>query len=94
MWHGVHWAWAQLTPQGLVVGFMVLWQTKQAGVPGIGVWLTLWAPEVTPKHNELCCVSGSTRGLVHDRVAIVPAWHLRQRPLVATLAAGVLESKL
>jgi hypothetical protein len=49
-------------------------------------------PEVTRKHNESCFTSGSFRGLVHDRVAMVPAWHLRHRPLVAMAAAGVLES--
>ncbi len=58
------------------------------------VLLTLCLLEVTSKHNEVCCVRGNFRGSVHDGVAIVPAWHLRHKPLVATLAAGVLESNV
>src|SRR5712691_1275848 len=82
LWHGAHWRRAQLTPHGLVVVFMLLWQTKQMGVP-LFVLLTLCASEVTTlKHNELCWDSGSTRGSVHDGVAIVPAWHLRHAPLL------------
>jgi len=47
-------------------------------------------PEVTSKHSELCVAIGITSGFVQVFVAMVPAWHLRQRPLVLTVAACVL----
>jgi len=82
VWQGVHWAWAQLTPHGFAVVFMVLWQVKQIGVVPL-VLLSAWFPEVMPlpKHSELCCTSRSRRGFVHDGVATVPAWHLRHEAL-------------
>ena len=64
MWQGVHAAWAQSTPQGLLPVFIALWHTKQAGVPFLD-WFTRWSPELTPKHSELCCVSGTG----YDRVS-------------------------
>src|SRR2546423_6761591 len=79
VWHGVHCAWAQLTPHGFTVVFMVLWQVKQMGVVPL-VLFTLWVPEVTLlKKSELCCCSGSTSGFGQDRGPIVPAWSFRHQ---------------
>jgi len=44
------------------------------------------------KHKEVCWAIGNLRGLVQVGVAIVAAWHLRHKPLVATRAAGELGS--
>lgn len=35
LWQGVHWACAQSAPHGFDVVFMLLWQTKQAGMPAL-----------------------------------------------------------